>query len=444
MSRDAVKEATRFPGIHRVRLRVLVPILVLAALVLAVADVPLISLEEGVSVAVYRVQREDFERRVVADGHLSAVRATPLAPDSTVRSSLRIAWMIPDGSRVAAGDLVMRFDPSEMEKRLEEARAELEKTAIRIRKKRLQSEAEIENLRRDEALAALELETARQFQKKDAELFSRQEIIEAEMDRELAEQRKVHAQRTRESTGDLAATEIQILEIERRRALEKIQEAEKRLASMEIRAPHEGLVVYQRDFRGNLPRVGDQVYSGNPVAEIPDLSRMQAEVYVLEADAGGLKEGKPAQVRVEARPELTYEAVVERLDALAKPRVRQSPVQYFSAILRLRNTDPERMKPGQRVRATLRLERVPDALVVPRQAVFEREGGKVVFRRDGKDFETVPVTLGAAGLGRIVVESGLREGDVVALADPGGSLDGAREDRDAPRVSPGSGGWGAP
>lgn len=438
MSRDAVPAAIRRmgPGL-------LVPILVLSALVLAAATFPLLSWGGGVSVPLYRVQREDFERRVVADGHLSAVRATPLAPDPSVRSSLRIAWMVPDGSRVSAGDPVVRFDPSEMEKRLEEARAELTKTEIRIRKEHLQSQAEIENLRRDEDLAELELETSQQFQKKDAELFSRQEIIEAEIDRNLAEHRKVHAERKRESRRDLAQTEIQILEIERRQALEKIEEAEKRLASMEILAPHEGLVVYQRDFRGNLPRVGDQIYSGNPVAEIPDLSRMQAEVYVLEADAGGLAEGKPARVRLEARPEVSYEAVVERVDALAKPRVRQSPVQYFSAILRLPRTDPERMKPGQRVRATLFLERVPGALVVPRQAVFERDGAKVVFRRGREDFETVPVTLGAVGSGRVVVESGLSEGDVVALADPGESAGGV-EDRDEPRVSPGLGGLGAP
>lgn len=425
------------------RARVLIPILALSALGLAAATVPLLPLGDGASIPVYRVQREDFQRRVLADGHLSAVRATPLTPDSTIRSAFRIAWMVPDGSRVSAGDPVMRFDPSAMEERLEEARTNLTKTEIRIRTEKIRSEAEIENLHRDEDLAELELETSRQFQKKDGELFSRQEIIEAEIDRELAEHRKVHAERTRRSRQDLAKTEVQILEIERRRALENIEEAEKRLASTEILAPHDGLVVFQRDFRGNLPRVGDQVFSGNPVAEIPDLSEMQAEVYVLEADAGGLEEGKPARVRLEARPEVVYEGVVERVDALAKRRMRESPVQYFSVTLRLNRTDPERMKPGQRVRATLILEQVEDALVVPRQAVFERDGAKVVFRRNGDGFETVPVTLGAVGLGRVVVEAGLSEGDVVALADPGDSPEAAA-DRAQPRVSPGLGGLGAP
>ena len=76
------------------------------------------------------------------------------------------------------------------------------------------------------------------------------------------------------------------------------------------------------------------------------------------------------------------------------------------------------MKPGQRVAATLDLGAETDALVVPRQALFERGDGTVVFRLAKGAFEPVPVTLGASALGRVAVASGLREGDVVALVDP--------------------------
>lgn len=425
----------------KIRARYAALFLALVAVGLAAAAVPLLSGVSGDDVPTTTVRREDFERRVVGEGYLSAVRATPLAPDSSIRSPLRIAWMIPDGSRVSPGDPIMRFDPTEMEKSLVDARDELSKARIRIGKEKVQSGSEVENLRRDEELASLELETSRQFQKKDAELFSRQEIIEAEIDETLAEHKVEHAEQARESRQDLSSTELQILDIERRKARDRIDEAETQLASLEILAPHDGLVVFQRDWSGNLPRVGDQAYPGNTVAEIPDLSRMQAEAYILEADAGGLAVGKPAQIRLEAHPEVVYDARVERVDALAKPRLRMSPVQYFAVVLKLDRTDPHRMKPGQRVRATLFLERVENALVVPRQAVFERDGEKVVFRRKGEDFEPVPVTLGPIGLGRVVIESGLDEGDEIALVDPG-SMD--QEPEEEPRVSPGLGALGAP
>ena len=58
-------------------------------------------------------------------------------------------------------------------------------------------------------------------------------------------------------------------------------------------------------------------------------------------------------------------------------------------------------------------------LTVPREAVFHGDDGtRRVYRMSGGDFEPVVVELGAAALGRVVVESGLSEGDVIALVNP--------------------------
>ncbi len=157
--------------------------------------------------------------------------------------------------------------------------------------------------------------------------------------------------------------------------------------------------------------------------ELPDLSEMKAEVFVLEADAGGLAVGQEATVVVEARPARTYRARVGRVDTLAKPRLKGSPVQYFGATLELERTDPEVMKPGQRVRAEILIAEIPDALVLPRQAVVEDGDRHFVFKKNGRAFERVEVELGTAGLGRVTIASGLEEGDVVAARDPGRGLE---------------------
>ena len=51
-----------------------------------------------------------------------------------------------------------------------------------------------------------------------------------------------------------------------------------------------------------MPRVGDQLWPGQGVADIPLLDEMEVEVFELEIDANGLKEGQPAEVTIEARP----------------------------------------------------------------------------------------------------------------------------------------------
>lgn len=93
-------------------------------------------------------------------------------------------------------------------------------------------------------------------------------------------------------------------------------------------------------------------------------------------------------------------------------------MQYFEAILDLEATDARTMKPGQRVVAKLKLDERDGVLAVPRQAVLEDEGGTFVYRRVGGGFEKTKVRLGAPSLGRIEIESGLSEGDVVAARDP--------------------------
>jgi hypothetical protein len=174
----------------------------------------------------------------------------------------------------------------------------------------------------------------------------------------------------------------------------------------------------ERDWRGNPVRVGDSVWPGRPLARIPDLAEMQAEVFVLEADAGGIEVGQDARVWIEASPGVEHAARVKAIAPMAGRRNRQVPVQYFRAVLELERTDPASMKPGARVRSEILVADLENAITVPRQAVCSLDGGPVVYRRSRGGFEAVPVELGPAALGRVVVASGLDDGDVIALRDP--------------------------
>jgi multidrug efflux pump subunit AcrA (membrane-fusion protein) len=55
---------------------------------------------------------------------------------------------------------------------------------------------------------------------------------------------------------------------------------------------------------------------------------------------------------------------------------------------------------------------------IPRQALFEKEGKKLVYRRKDGKFEPVVVTIGSSSAGRVVVTRGLIAGDELALEDP--------------------------
>lgn len=407
-------------------------ILTLAALV-SCAMVP----TEGQGrVPTAEVMEGDFVRWVPADGELEAAESTPLSMPPGVRWPLRIAWLAPEGTELEPGDVAVRFDSTELEKTVVDLRADLESNLLRTRQRRARAEAQREQLRREVETARRELDHAREFASEDGEIFSRVEIIESRIDEELAAEQLAHGEQELRREAELVAADIEILAIERRKSEAELEAALETLKALELRAPAGGHLVYQRR-RGELPEVGTTVFPGQTVAEIPHPGEMRVEAYVLEADAGSLVAGRRARVFPDSRAGLVLPAEVLRVDNVAKPRFRASPVQYFTVTLALQETNPEVLKPGLGVRVEILLESIDDALTVPRQAIFDRDERQVVYRRDGEEFEEVPVTLRASGRGRIAVEGELRVGDRVALADPAAPAGERQEEEGA--ADPGSG-----
>ncbi len=413
-------------------------------LVVAVGTVGMASLwRAGDRLATYRVERGRFLHRVDAEGMLVAETATVLmVPNTTAKAPMKIAWLARDGSHVEADQVVVRFDPTDMENELFSGQADRDQVASRAQQTSIQQDTQLDNLGRDAALATLQLQHAQDFQSTDTEIYSSKEIRESQIDEELASTRKQHAEDAQAVRAAIGEVELDLLDLERRQAELTIEQAEAGLSALEVRAPHEGTLVLRRNWMGEPPTVGQVAFGSQPIAEIPQLGVMKAQVYVLEADAGGVAVGTPAQIVLDAHPGEAVEATVRLVAAVAKRRNRWSPVQYFDVELELATTDPTMMKPGQRVRATLLLQDLDNVLAVPREAVFQDDEGRpFVYRRGGNGFESIGVQLGSAALGRVVVSSGIAAGDVLALEDP--SRVALASESEAPSGGPGLVGGGA-
>lgn len=369
---------------------------------------------------------ERFVRKLTAEGAFRAVKATPLAVPrgNDGGGPMKLAWLADDGAEVKAGEVVVRFDQTDPERQLRDGQADLAMADAKLTQEQVKSKAAVAGRDRTADLAAQELERTRTFQQKDQQIFSRNQIVESEIDEKLAGARQEHAQDVKQIERSLSSSKAGLIGVERQKAQLAIAHARSALERMEIRAPHDGILVLRRGWRGAVPRVGEQMWPGQSVAEIPILDAMEAEVFVLEVDASGLEVGQPAEVTIEARPGQVFPGKIRLVDKLAKPRIGKSPVQYFAVVIELATTDRALMKPGQRVQAVLTLAD-EDALVVPRQAVINRGEENVVYRRGPKGFEAVKVVLGAATPGRVVVKEGLAAGDRIALRDPTVSADDA-------------------
>lgn len=367
---------------------------------------------------VYVVARSNFVRRVTAEGNLKALKATSLAAPQQARSPLKIAWIADDGTLLRKDDLVVRFDATDFSLALAAGRDNRGTADNKQHHAAVDSSTTKTNLLRDARQAEDELAAARRFHIDDSEIFSRYQQIESELDELLAGEKRNHARNVLGVREQLSRADQDLIGIEAKKADLEIANAETGLRSLELRAPHDGILVLQRDWRGDVPRVGATVWSGSPLGQIPDLAAMNAEVFVLEADAAGLTIGQKAMITLEANPIVRYSGKITQVDKLARPRLRGVPVQYFGITVTLDRTDPAVMKPGSRVLAQLELDNRANAFSIPRQAIFEKGGKKIVYVRRGDRFVPSAVTIGTSSPGRVVVTTGVTKGDALALTDP--------------------------
>ncbi len=420
------RPATQARGSLSIRTR----IAALSAAALVALTVCACATPPDASIPVFEVESRPFQHRVTAEGRLQATHSTKLSVPSEVERAVRLAWLANEGTHLSSGDVVARFDAKAMTEKLEDGQRDLRSSDLEIERTDIESQVTLTSLRKDLRVADIELEHARSFQKVDDQVFSRRDIQEDAIDEFLAEDRKQHAEMSADTQRSLSKTERELLEIQRRQAQITIEQAQTGLQALEIIAPHDGVLTLTRNWRGEPPRVGLEMWRGQELGEIPDLSKMEAQVYVLEADAGGLGEGKDAEVVIEAFPDRVFPAKITSVEAVAQPRFRGSPVQYFGVVLEFETTDIEVMKPGARVRAKLFLEQRDEAVVVPRQAIFRNGPEARVFVRNGRKFEPRKVQVGPTSLGSVVVESGLEPGEVVALAKPTSAGEGVDDTED--------------
>jgi multidrug efflux pump subunit AcrA (membrane-fusion protein) len=370
-------------------------------------------------VPTYEVVPRTFTHRVTAEGFLRSTEVIHVQVPEAAPPGGVILWRADDGIRVETGEVVALLDRAEMEKRVEKEEVDLATAEVRRDQTRVEGEARVSETASRSHEAALDLELAERFRRVDRSLYSRREILQSQIDEQLARVREEHAGEMQGLQSELAATELALVDVDRRRALDELRRAKKALDALEVKAPRAGVLTWVRDHRGDLPQIGEQVWRGQTLAEIPTVSELGIEAFVVEADFGGVVTGSNATVTLDAHPELSYPARVTRVDPIAQRRFVGSPSLYFKVLLALDETDLSVMKPGQRVTASILVEEVEDALVVPRQALFSEEGAYVVYRLSGSDFERVPVQVSTLARGLAVIASGLDAGSRVALAEPG-------------------------
>jgi HlyD family secretion protein len=264
-------------------------------------------------------------------------------------------------------------------------------------------------------------------------------VLRAQAD--LAEQRRqlrLSEQLQREGvlsrdTLEAAESRVRMADAALQQADAQVEVTRAQLSNTIIRAPFTGVVLRKMAEVGESvapipPGVNLSTSSGAIVA-LADLDTLEVEADVSETNVGRLSADQPAEVSVEAFPDKRFKAVLRQVIPTAD-RTRAT-VQVKVTIL---DKDPG-LKPEMNAKVNF-LGRprnggeapdsspLPPMVLVPADAVVERDGRTVVFEVDRGRARERHIVSDASVDGKVVVRQGLRGGETLVARPPAGMKDG--------------------
>lgn len=328
------------------------------------------------AVEVAPVERGDIVARRTFSGALEATAEFVVAS----KVSGRVEHIELDlADPVRRGQVVVRLEDDEPEQAVNQAQAELE----------------VAQANRTEAASALEI-----AERNLARIVSLQErgvSSESQLDAARAEQLA--------SKARVAVTQAQVA-----RAEAALETARIRLGYAQVTAGWTG-GDDERIVAERFVDEGETVSPNEPLLSIVELDPITGVFFVPERDYAHLEKGQSASLTTQAWPDDRFEGTIARIAPVFRQSSRQARVE-----LSIPNAD-QRLKPGMFVRATVELERVAGATIVPEDALTQRDDrdGVFVLDADGRTVRWRPVAVGIREDGRAQVQGDGLEGRVVTL-----------------------------
>jgi len=371
------------------------------------------------------VRRGEFVEYVSVRGDVKALRSIQLAAPS-IAGDLQIIKLAPMGAMVKKGDVVVQFDPTTLQATLDQKRSELKSSEADIDHSRAEARLSKEQQATDILTARYDVDRA-QLDTRKQEILSEIDGAETKLKLTDAEQKYKELQQKDVSTKESSDADIESKQQKREKSLFDVRLAERQLASLSLRAPADGMVTIMPNFRarnwttgGSTPdfKEGDRAWSGAVIAQLPDLKTVRVSARVDESDRGRLKPNQPAIVRIDAIADKEFAGAVAEISPLAKPDYSSWPfTKNFDIALQVQESD-SRIRPGLSASARIAVEKIPEAILVPVAAVFERNGRSLAYVLHGSSFEERTVQIGRRGRLDILITKGLQPGEKVALKDP--------------------------
>lgn len=348
--------------------------------------------ERGAEVLVAEVVRDDITRTVKASGEIDARISVDLSAHVVAKIE---RLYVEEGDQVEAGEPFLELEKEAFTAALESRRAQLRQAEARVRQ------------------AEVELADARARLRR-MEHLSTEGIVSAE---------EIESARLRAESNELQLEQARDEVVHARANLAKASDD---FGKTTLYAPISGRVVDLNAEQGEVVVSGMMNNPATKIATVADLSELLAEVDVDENEIVSVEVGQPVTVRVDAVGDTTYAGRVVKVGSSGFNRAGQGDVTFFEVDVLL-DEPAAILRPGMSVRAEIAVASHESTLVVPIQAVVDRQPGEegtdgveaepvdVVYAIDDGIARRREVETGLSTVTHVELLSGVGEGEPVVI-----------------------------
>ena len=376
------------------------------------------------TVPLYQVQQQDFAVLIPAVGEVEAAQAERI--NTPGRRPMTIDWLAEENSWVVKGQVVARFDSEQLVLDSREEELQMMMLDMDMRQQNAEEKQQQNELDSEKVLVKKEFKFVDTFAIDDLRLYSKIEIIDTLSNRDYLGAKQEFIEWKESSIDNRNQSALAVLDIRKGGHQAKFQQHQSALAQLEVLAPYDGMLVFERNWRGEKASVGQTVFPGSTIAKIPNLEKMQAKLYVLDKNAIDLKMGQKVNLTLDAYPDEKLKGEVLSVSGFSRTIKRGNPTKYFELMVSI-DDQSSTLQPGAKLSASISVADSEVKVVIPIQAIFNEKSENYVYLQQGQNFSKRSVKIAAKNLYFVEIVKGLTNGDVIALSVPDLALQGAYE-----------------
>lgn len=375
--------------------------------------------KEKQEIPVTTVRQGTFYMDIYEEGEIQATQSKYIiSPDISWRyGNLKIINIIGDGQTVNVGDTVIIFDPTEVRKAIVDSEQNLEVQYAELEKMEAQQKSDMESALADLEVTKISLEISKiEYESSVYEAdITKKEI---QLNLEKAEISLEQAESQIENKKKIQHEEMVQKKLSIRQAESELKDAQTTLDRLFVTSPAPGIAILRKNYTTDLKYAeGDQVWSGQPMLELPNLNELKAEINVNEVDISKIKKGQKVIIRPDAFSDSTYYGQVLTVANLAVNKDNTSKIKVFPVDVLLTSKSDELM-PGLTVSCRVIVDEIPNAVYIPISCLFQDGNKDVVYVKTVSGFRKQEVTTGINNTDYVIIEQGLEPGETISMVDP--------------------------